>query len=345
MTNDLTVVSERAAFVGPCRDMDAVVFVHGLGGDFTKTWKRFPGLVATDEDLPEIDVLLWGYPTSIVRKTGLSDIETLGGHLVSALQAHVPNASRLHLVGHSMGGLVSLQGVVSELKGDRANSHPCCAVAWITLYASPVSGSTASAVVKHYLVARHGLNTQTRALARGEGIDDMLTEVYNRIYPTDASGDSKKHIPIRMIMATRDKAVSSTDRKRAKARFRQLPPLEYDFGHSSIKEPNNHDDPRYRALVNDVQTGLVSTRFRELARAFFEGPESDRQSAAIEIQARYLPIFVRVFEAHGGRPGSDDRFLKFVHAIMHDCLRSSRTPAVSARWIARAMHNRGALPQ
>ena len=52
---------EHVAKLGTWRGVDAVVFVHGLGGDYRETWGDFPELVATDPDLPAMDILLWGY--------------------------------------------------------------------------------------------------------------------------------------------------------------------------------------------------------------------------------------------------------------------------------------------
>lgn len=47
----------------PQRHLDTVVFVHGILGHYVRTWGEFPKLLAEDEELPELDILLWGYRT------------------------------------------------------------------------------------------------------------------------------------------------------------------------------------------------------------------------------------------------------------------------------------------
>lgn len=59
----VTEIDSRTAYLGDWRGIDAVVFVHGIGGDFLETWGAFPELLASDPELPELDILLWGYQT------------------------------------------------------------------------------------------------------------------------------------------------------------------------------------------------------------------------------------------------------------------------------------------
>ena len=38
------------------------VFVHGIIGSYQTTWGQFPELLASDEDLPHLDILKLGLP-------------------------------------------------------------------------------------------------------------------------------------------------------------------------------------------------------------------------------------------------------------------------------------------
>lgn len=59
-------LNDRTARVGEWRGIDAVVFVHGLDGHFRDTWGAFPELLHSDPDLPNLDILLWGYRTGFL---------------------------------------------------------------------------------------------------------------------------------------------------------------------------------------------------------------------------------------------------------------------------------------
>lgn len=59
----IDLIGERAGFLGGRQHTDTVVFVHGFCGHFRETWGFFPELLLSDADMPEVDVLLWGYPT------------------------------------------------------------------------------------------------------------------------------------------------------------------------------------------------------------------------------------------------------------------------------------------
>ena len=86
-------VEERVYYCGKKGDLDTVVFVHGLGGNHQKTWKKFPALLKSDPDLPNIDVLLWGYKTGAISAF-VQGTKTLGRHLVTTLTAQVVTTQR-----------------------------------------------------------------------------------------------------------------------------------------------------------------------------------------------------------------------------------------------------------
>jgi pimeloyl-ACP methyl ester carboxylesterase len=271
----------RSCFVGGRHGRHTVVFVHGLRGHFRRTWGRFPELVHDDPDLPRLDVLCWGY-----RSNGLPwdlPIEVEANRLVSELTLLVEGDRSIHLVGHSLGGLVILQGLCEAHIGGRAQEPPCGQVRWITLYASPVMGSMAAAIAKRisawiFYPLVWLLSQQVRGVSRGEFVDRLIRDVVNRIYrPQIKSGDSnsKRQIPIRACAGTRDRVVGYS----SVAAFFDMPPaLRLDANHRSIKLPASHFDKRYRALRVDLERGLADDFGRLCARCL--APDQETRALA-----------------------------------------------------------------
>lgn len=102
---NIVELNRFTARVGPWRRIDAVVFVHGIAGHFRDTWGAFPELLHSDPDLPDLDILLWGYRTSYLPQD-VHGTGTLARNLVSELRVRLEEAADafLVLVAHSMGG-------------------------------------------------------------------------------------------------------------------------------------------------------------------------------------------------------------------------------------------------
>jgi len=55
-------------YAWPPKHVDTVVFVHGILGNYITTWGKFPKPLSEDEDLPELDILLWGSRTGLFAR-------------------------------------------------------------------------------------------------------------------------------------------------------------------------------------------------------------------------------------------------------------------------------------
>lgn len=264
---------------------DTIVFVHGLVGDRLKTWGKFPQLLRTDPDLPQVDLLMCGYKSRLLRWD--PDIGHAGRRLVSELEIQVDEEANIFLVGHSMGGLVILSGLVDALRDGHAQARPCRNVAWITLFATPVMGSQAAAVYKHILwllrfvpnalLMRLLESRQVAGLARGASIDTLIREVIQRLYlPHIEEGDknSKRAISVRAVVGDEDQVVTETS---AQGVFHTPPPLRVSGTHTTLKEPTDHDDSRYRALKNDLAK-YFSPSFAKLCSRCVSG---DKEAEAV----------------------------------------------------------------
>lgn len=88
-----------------------LVFVHGLGGHPVRTWGLFPELIRTDSALSGAwDVNLFSFPSSPIRIRFLASaprLQLLADGLRTELDTRHPEAERIVLVCHSLGGLVA----------------------------------------------------------------------------------------------------------------------------------------------------------------------------------------------------------------------------------------------
>lgn len=230
---------------------DTLVLVHGFHGHYRTTWKKLPELLHEDPDLPRFDILLWAYRANAFP--GAESVRVEGRRLMSSLREMIPDARSLFLVGHSMGGLVLLKGLVDELKENRAKVVPAGVVESITLFATPNTGAQAASIVtwtSWLPKLRQLANAQMRNMRKGKFVEDLLTDVTNRVYrPSlrDSSSDSERRVPITACIGLRDILVSASS---ARGVYVDPPPVELDHTHWSIKEPLDRKDLRYLALRN-----------------------------------------------------------------------------------------------
>ena len=268
-------------FFNPARKgKEAVVFVHGLGGHFRDTWKRFPDLLDSDPDLPTMQILLAGYNAAPLPWT--NSIKSEGQRFISNLRSLFVRDEELFLVGHSMGGLVILHGLVQELIDTRAEVAPVNAVRHVTLYASPVLGAQVAAIlnaVAKIPVVGSAVSTQLRDLAPGDFVFDLISEVANRIYsPSIAAGDisSKRQIRITACVGLKDLFVPVSS---AKGIFKTPPPSYLDHDHFSVKEPESRTDLRYLPLKNMLEMHFIDwlEPWRTLIRDPQRGPDAEAE--------------------------------------------------------------------
>ncbi len=265
------------AFVGERVYSDeAVVFVHGLAGHFRDTWKQFPDLLIGDPDLPRLDVLLAGYDASPHPWT--RSIEDEAKRFASNLRTIFPQDEEVFLVGHSMGGLIILQGLVHELQNNRANERPANAVRHVMLYASPTMGPELAAVIKltfgHVPVLNKAISKQIEELSAGGFCSILIREVVNRIYsPTIAAGDanSKRQIDITACVGMKDRIVKTES---AEGIFNKQPPVYLDHNHHTIKEPVSRTDLRYLPMKNMMVKHFVDWLPKLRAQSANEGSQA-----------------------------------------------------------------------
>jgi pimeloyl-ACP methyl ester carboxylesterase len=280
----------------PQQNVDTVVFVHGILGHHVKTWGKFPKFLAEDDDLPRLDILLWGYRTGYLKRHHELHLE--GGHLVTTLEGLIRPENDIVLVGHSMGGLIILKGLIDRMIGGFAQTAPCHAVTRISLIATPLNGVWLAGLARRWLALPlrllGTLHKHLHALARGDFVDKLMTEVRRRIYQPAAENAHHRKIPIQIIAATRDRALDQENRDFALAPYQDPPPRQLDETHGSVKLPPHTGDLRYKLLFNDLQLGFARTFKRlSMAAANLATTEDARRLALNEMLKRYGKIIRR----------------------------------------------------
>jgi pimeloyl-ACP methyl ester carboxylesterase len=117
----------------------AIVFIHGWSGSDT-TWKQFPTLASNDNQLSEADVYIANYPTYMMRRN--SSVGALAKWLWQDffLGLLIPKYSEIHVIAHSMGGLIARQLYISESLSRHPQTKDLKIRSLITI-ASPFQGA------------------------------------------------------------------------------------------------------------------------------------------------------------------------------------------------------------
>lgn len=330
-------IDPHVHFVGSQRHLDTVVFVHGiLFGHYKKTWKRFAKLLPGDPDLPRLDLMLWGYDTGVIK--GRS-IDLNGERLTTDLRVRVnrPDSS-IALVGHSLGGLVILRALTTQMKRKLAETAPCVQVKQIITFGTPLNGHWVGRVARSFFLFKLLLNQQARDLCRETFCRELISDVEKHIFSPELDGPQSRRIPIRLNIGNQDKVVTVNDRSAALAQFADPPPNEFDGTHSSIKDPETRHDLRYRVLQNDLQL-MVSETFRRLSRALQEASNDyEKDVIRSEIYERYWHIAEKRAKVYARQSGQKEIAERAIELATLDALKRDLPPFLHIEHAFRAIN-------
>lgn len=280
-------VGIRTDFIGDQDHVDTVVFVHGIVfGHYRNTWKNIFQLLPRDKELPKLDILAWGYESGVVRGEDIPhDGERLSSHLRTLIRAE----NSIVLVGHSLGGLVILQSLCRQMQDGRALDRPCCQTEYIVLFGTPLNGHWFAKLIKKIIPIKHFINKQFRSLGNSNYCNQIIDTTQSSIYAPKNEGLYSKRIPIQLNIGTKDKVVSSEDRKNVLAKYQNPQARLVDGNHSTIKEPPTMNEIRYRNIKEDIQEGILVT-FVRLSEKYMGVDQLEKDHAWAEIIRRYEKI-------------------------------------------------------
>lgn len=92
------------------------VFVHGLNGHFERTWGKFPELLKGDDEIREVELFFWGFPTGYIGKR--PGIRRVAKALKTELMVRY-SGYEMMFITFSLGGLVTKKMLVDDLMRDR----------------------------------------------------------------------------------------------------------------------------------------------------------------------------------------------------------------------------------
>lgn len=236
---------------------DVVLFTHGLGGSGGGTWLDFPAHVF---DSPaKLDVAAFDYRTAIRRLDGrrltTSGLSFYKEQLVAGIR-ELKAYQRIHLVGHSLGGVVN-DGALKTVVRDHQQGivRPLHQLASITYFASPRAGTGLAIPGGRHLLP------EFRALKRfskhGNEVADFFTKQMTSDL-RDPPSDHRVWVPRFACIAGSDAFVSEYSATFAIPNDQQL---RLNGTHGSIVKPEIASAPQVHWVLTNIGQ-VVATRQR-----------------------------------------------------------------------------------
>jgi len=243
----------------------ALIFVHGILGHYRETWADFPNLVLQDSSLNHCDIICWGYPSRLITaKFGwLPKIPYIGNRMpdlvsvADALGTDLLNQEiggsypNLVLVGHSMGGLVVKQLIISALQKLPEDTALVDRIKGVLLYATPSDGVHLPAIFK--------IHPQAKTIACDQlFVNELRNQWINRVHlvrPDDPRQPGKRYIPVTAVIGLEDDAVSKDS---AASHYSSVKTAAGN--HSEVCKPTSKDNTSFQILkivASESSTALV----------------------------------------------------------------------------------------
>ena len=243
-----------------------VVFVHGVTGHITDTWRKdvtsksgFVELVCHDTELQDYDVFAFGYRSGFFRG---APIDNAAVQLRTALSYLEAQRYDIVFIAHSMGGLVCMKYIVDALQRSEVPR-----VTGLLLFGTPTTGSDLINIAK---LVGYGVGLkipgvsmavnffsksqqQITDLATGSKfLSDLHTEWAYRVVNGghEQAGTQRMWLPVRVVTGEDDFAVKEASGKSVYGAI-DWQPLSY--GHIQLVKPESANDPRFLAAKSFLQ--------------------------------------------------------------------------------------------
>ena len=223
-----------------------VVFVHGFISS-PECWDPFVTRLQKDHELvgKGYRFTRFQYPTKFLewkRTKRIPGIDECGDGLADFID-NQPECEQLFLVGHSMGGLVIQSFLAQKIQAQRGTD--LAKIRSVILFATPNRGSTILSSLRG-IVSKVWSNPQDDDLTvLDKDVAEMSDIITRSVLAAKCVDGGCCPIPFRVFWGLQDDVVPEVS---ARGSFIEASPL--PGGHSEIiqPDPNDPDDPRYKAL-------------------------------------------------------------------------------------------------
>jgi pimeloyl-ACP methyl ester carboxylesterase len=212
-----------------------IIFVHGWRGDSDGTWLKFPDLVRRDPRFSDTHVVAVNYPTFIARRN-LTIGETASWIAEKLEENGVDHYSKIAIIAHSIGGLVSRKLVLQRRRGFRS-------VGVLVEIGTPHTGTERYAQLFDDLGIPIPGNDLVLEVKVGS---DWLRELRNDWNALDPRLPTHCFTSPNDTLVPQDSALFQCDK------FHYLP----GFDHTGMVKPNDTGDDRYIGPTREIAAYL-----------------------------------------------------------------------------------------
>ncbi len=243
----------------------AIALLHGIGAkDPQDYWRTFLDVVANDEQLQDVGLFVWKYPThvgpgrwkdiiSTVTKRTLREtvprIKQLGAVWDTTYRAQFRNYQDVFLICHSMGGLVVKSWIIDVLEGGQ--SERLESLRHIAFYATPHNGAPITTLADW--------NKQLKDMQLDSPfIEDIGNRWYEHVVawkdrvPGPEDRLYNRYIPHLVIAGLVDRVVPSNY-----ATIRGMPLTTVQGDHPGVIQPIHADDTRYKVWRHALDEAIA----------------------------------------------------------------------------------------
>ena len=222
---------------------DVILLVHGWNGDRFTTWSALSKLFLADRRLAQFDVATFGYPTGCSwTRPGIDDTAAA---LAKFVDTELQGYDRVHIVSHSLGGLVAQRYIVDVLA---KRGRGALKTETLLLLASPSEG------VRWYVGFFGGLfcgAQASQARSTSAFISSLRADWIKHVQDGGAKEipeSNRKNIPVVSLVATDDLLVEIDS---ASSHFtNQI----VKSTHTGIKALVSYTDKIYKLMTNALRT-------------------------------------------------------------------------------------------
>ncbi|RYP35688.1 hypothetical protein DL767_003709 [Monosporascus sp. MG133] len=240
-----------------------IIFIHGLGGGSRKTWSFSPDIqhfwplqwLPEDPDFRSVRILTFGYKAGWgERSQSVLNIHDFAQSLIGELRNHPrirQDATRIVLVGHSMGGCVAKKAYII------ARQDPTCrglAERFHSMFflGTPHRGSDLAAVLESMLLVAWGKKPFVTDLTPNSAALTELNDTFRHFAPELRLWSFYETLPVKVKVMNR----IVVEKASATLGFSNEEIAAMNADHRHICKFESRSDPSFRMLRNALHTAI-----------------------------------------------------------------------------------------